>query len=164
MLLFPFSVLGQSYLLLSPVCIFLYLFKGLIHFPFKSLYHRCKIGFKVICVRISWACASRMVSLQWHHIALARVDCVLMMSSSHLGSPGVGWLTLMPAGFLGKSGRAVDQTMLAAHNLPLLAVPQCKPTGKALVGEGYKLVVPGSSTGLPGEAGYFWGSHKAPQK
>lgn len=83
-----------------------------------------------------------------------------MMSSSHLGFPGVGWLILMPAGFLGKSGRAVDQRMLAAHNLPLLAVPQCKPTGKALVGEGYKLVVPGSSTGLPGEAGYFWGSHR----
>jgi hypothetical protein len=41
-------------------CIFLYFFKGFIHFIFKGFYYLYKIGFKVIfvsfsCVRISRA-------------------------------------------------------------------------------------------------------------
>lgn len=48
------------------------------------------LGFKVVflcfsCVRMSRACCSNIIQLFWCCIALAIVDCVLMLALSHLG-------------------------------------------------------------------------------
>ena len=90
--LFPLSGLKQFIQLLHLFhCACLYFFKGLMQFFFKDIYHLHKIGFKIIflffsCVRISGACCNRIAGFQWYcYIVQAVVDCVLMLTSSHLG-------------------------------------------------------------------------------
>jgi hypothetical protein len=56
-------------------CIFLYYFKGFIHFPFKDQYHLHNIESVVIflsfsCVRISRVCCSRIAGLCLITVAL----------------------------------------------------------------------------------------------
>ena len=82
-------------------CIFLYSFKGFIHFPLKGHYHLHEIRFQAIslcfnCVRICRACCNRIAGLCWFHLAMALVDCVLMLAFSHLVVLG----TCMPLGML----------------------------------------------------------------
>lgn len=60
------------------------------HFLFKGLYHLHQIVFKFLflcsgCVRMPRACCRRIPGLWWCPIALALVDCVLVLASRHLG-------------------------------------------------------------------------------
>lgn len=48
--------------------------------------------------------AGRIAGLSWCHIALALVDCVLMLSFSYLFVPDIYWMILMPTRFLRNAG------------------------------------------------------------
>ena len=70
-------------------CIFLYFFKGLIHFLFKGLYIPDMFGFMVMflyfgCDWISIACCSRVAVLGCFHVAKDFVDCIIYVACSHV--------------------------------------------------------------------------------
>ena len=67
-------------------------------------------------------CCGRTVGLLWCHVALGLVDYVLMPSFRPLVFPGVGWMIVMIAGFLGKVG-ARQWRSGTMHNSPLPPVP-----------------------------------------
>jgi hypothetical protein len=62
-----------------------------------------------------------VAELWWCHIALALIDCVLLLSCRHLLFTGVVWMILMTAGVLGKTEEIVNQTM-QVRDPPLLTV------------------------------------------
>lgn len=105
-----------------------------------------------------------IAGLWWCHMTLALVDCVLMLSFSHLVVSLAIWMPLVLAGSscyqqdsLGRQAEPDSESQGTGRCSPLLAFPQVHQAGRGLAGDRFNVDIPRAPKRLLGKVGRAMG-------